>query len=268
MVAVAKAEAGVLRSEVVPGYGSVLKVVRKRIVGDLVVVLAQRGNETQLIGRVYVKNQGPETAVAIGGIVHHFRNRRLQAEIRAVPIHTGVVSETLRVTTEAELIVRLIEVAGTQNQLSLIVALEPGTRNDVEHAISPVAEFRAVAAAVDLHVVDVFRIKLRGYIRRNVRVGHRNAVHQPTGLVTSANVQLVMRDVRAGDEIRNHRHAIAAGCPRSALDVERSEESGGRSGIGGSHVRLARDSDVGVRSCDLQKKVNDRHGTRDDGDVL
>src|SRR5260370_22441795 len=154
-------------------------------------------------------------------------------------------------TAEAELVIRLTEVAGAENELGLVVALESGARNDVEYAISPVAEFRAVAAAVDLQVVDIFRIKLRSYIRRNVGVGHRTPVHQPACLMAAADVQLVMRDVGAGDEIRNHRHAIAAGRPGSALDVEAADKSCGRSGIGRGHLGRSGDSDVGVRGCDL-----------------
>jgi hypothetical protein len=62
---------------------------------------------------------------------------------------------------KAERVVGLVEVAGAEDQFGLVVALEAGAGDDVEHAIGAVAELGAVAAAIDFQVVDVFGIELR-----------------------------------------------------------------------------------------------------------
>ena len=53
-------------------------------------------------------------------------------------------------TAEAKLVVGLMEVAGAEHQFRLVVPFKTGARDDVEHSVRPVAEFRAIAAAVDL----------------------------------------------------------------------------------------------------------------------
>ena len=45
--------------------------------------------------------------------------------------------------------------------------------------------------------------------------------------MASANMQLIMSDVGAGHEIRNHRHAIAARCARCSLDLLAIHQSDG-----------------------------------------
>ena len=56
-------------------------------------------------------------------------------------------------------------------QFHLVVALEAGARNDVEHAVRAVAIRGRVAAALGLQVVDVFRIDLRADVAGDVGVG-------------------------------------------------------------------------------------------------
>ncbi len=53
----------------------------------------------------------------------HFGNGRLQSEIAAVPAHTGVVSETLGVAAKTKGVIGLVEVAGADDELGLVVAL-------------------------------------------------------------------------------------------------------------------------------------------------
>src|SRR5450755_3847195 len=125
VVAVAKIEGRVLPSQLVI-HQIVFEVVRKRIVRDLVIILARRGHQTQLIGRIDVKNQRSEPAVSISPIVHYFRNGRLQSEIAAVAVDASVVREALGVTTEAERVIGLVKVAGTQNQFGLVVPFKAG----------------------------------------------------------------------------------------------------------------------------------------------
>ena len=77
MLTITEPDAWVLRREVVRSNGSVLDIVRVGIVRNLIVVLAQRGNEAELVGRIEVENQRAKASIPIGGIVNHLRNRRL-----------------------------------------------------------------------------------------------------------------------------------------------------------------------------------------------
>ncbi len=127
---------------------SIPKAVWVRIVRDLVVVLAKRGHHPQLISQVRVEDQRTEAAIPVLRIVGHIGRRRLQTQIAAVSVQAGVVSKTIGVAAEIDLTVSLIEVAKAVNQLGLVVALESGTRRDVENAVGPVAELRAITATV------------------------------------------------------------------------------------------------------------------------
>src|SRR5208337_3174816 len=109
---------------------------------------------------VDVKNKRSKTADAIYCVVHNLGNRRLQSEIAAVAIDAGVIREAVGVAAEAEGVVGLVEVAGGHDQFGLVVALETGAGHDVEDAIGAVAEFGAVAAAIDLDVIQVLGIEL------------------------------------------------------------------------------------------------------------
>ena len=124
MIAVAQANALSLRLKAVGRDVSVLNVTRKGIVGNLVVVLPRRRDEAQLVGRIDVENERPKPAKTVRRVVHHFRNRRLQAQVATVSVHAGVVSEALGMATEAELAIRLVEVPGVQYQLHLVISLE------------------------------------------------------------------------------------------------------------------------------------------------
>ncbi len=77
MIPIAQTDAGILRGEVVPRYRPVLKVVRKGVVWDLVVIIAQRRYKAQLIGSIGIEDERSETAVSVRRIVDHFRNGRL-----------------------------------------------------------------------------------------------------------------------------------------------------------------------------------------------
>ncbi len=72
--------------------------------------------------------------------------------------------------------------------LNFLVVHFTVTGRDVENAVGPVAELRAITATVGFQVIDVFRIKLRSNIAGDVGIGNRNAVDQPTDLVPAANV--------------------------------------------------------------------------------
>src|SRR5271165_1792427 len=121
--------------------------------------------------------------------MNDLRNRCLNAEIAAISVHAGVISEALGVTAKVELIVGLIEVARTQDQFGFIISLKARARGDVEDSVGAIPVGRVVASPLDFQVVDILGIKLRSEVGGDVGVGDGNAIDQPTGLMTSADVQ-------------------------------------------------------------------------------
>ena len=179
MLAVAQADAGVLRTEVVGRDRSILDVVGKRIVRDLEVVAAKRSHQAKLVGGIDVENERAEAAEAVDGVVDDLGNGRLQAEIAAVAVDAGIVGEAFGVAAKAEGVVGLVEIAGAEHEFGLVIAFEAGAGNYVENSIGAVAEFRAVAAAIDFNIFHVFGIELRADVLRDRSVDDGNAVQQP-----------------------------------------------------------------------------------------
>ncbi len=105
-------------------------------------------------------------------------------------------------------------------------------------------------------------------ILRDGGVDDGNAVQEPGGLVAAAHVEHVVRDVGAGDVVGDHGQAVGAVGAGSALDVEAADEGGGSGGVGGDDRGRGGDDDFFIRRGHLQLKVNDRHSSRDDGDIL
>ena len=103
VIAVTKTDAGILRRKSIRGDGRIFDVVGIRIVGNLVIVLAQRSNETQLVGRIDVEDERSEAAVSVVRVVNDLRNRRLNPEIAAIAVYAGIVSEPFGVAAEVEL---------------------------------------------------------------------------------------------------------------------------------------------------------------------
>src|SRR5216684_3635534 len=100
----------------------------------------------------------------------------LQAEVGAIAAEAGVVSKSISVAAEVELIVSLIKVSGGENEFSFVVALEPGAGGYVEYAVGAVAIICGVAATLGLESVNVLGIDLRAKVAGDVGVGNRNAV--------------------------------------------------------------------------------------------
>src|ERR1700686_3967146 len=111
MIAIAKTDARILRNKSVGCNWRILDVVGIGVIRNLVIVPAQRGYEAQLVRRVDIKDERPESSVSIFGVMHHLRNRRLSPEVAAVGIETGIVSESLGVVAKIKLVVCLIEIA-------------------------------------------------------------------------------------------------------------------------------------------------------------
>src|ERR1022692_3366690 len=217
MVAIAKIQAGILSSQLAI-YQVVLDVIGEGVVGNLIVILAQRGHEAQLVGGIDIENEGAEAAVAIFRVVNHLQNRRLDAEIAAVGVDAGIVGEAFGVTAEAEGVVGLVEIPGAEHELGLAVALEAGARDHVKDSISAVTELRAVAPAIDFEIVDVLGIELRPQVGGDVGVGYGYAV---------------------GD----HGETVGAGGAGSAFDIEAADQRGGSGGVRGNGLGSPGDID-------------------------
>ncbi len=224
-----------------------------RIVGHLVVVAASGSHQAQLVIRRLVKGQGRETAEPRPQIVQDLRARRFQSEIGAVTGNAAIVSEAVGVVAETELVFGAVKAAIAGDQFGLAIALKPGTGDDVEDAVSAVAVFRRVAAALHFQVVDVLGIELGTDVGRNIRIGHGNAVNQPRDLVSTAYMELVVDHVRARNIIGDHVQAVGLIGARSLRDLAPRHQGGGRR-------RLS----IDLRGCvlDFDRLFRLRHGQR------
>src|SRR2546425_7740431 len=132
----------------------------------------------------------------------------LQAEIGAIAAHAGVIGKSISVAAEVELIIGLIEVANTEDELGFVVALESGARGDVENAVGAIAVVGGVAATLRLKSINILGIDLRAEVAGDIRVGNRNTVDQPARLMAAANMQLIVDDVSTGHIVRDQGHAV------------------------------------------------------------
>ena len=176
----------------------------------MIEVTPQLREQAQLVLRIRVVNQRSEAAEAVGRIVDDRGGWSLQAEIGAVSVHAGVIGEAIGVATEVQLVVGLIEIAGTEDELGFVVALEPGAGGDVENAVGAVAVVGRVAPALRLHGINVFWVDLRTEVAGDAGVGNRDAVDQPGHLMAAADVQLIVDDIGTGDVIGNQRQAVGS----------------------------------------------------------
>jgi len=180
-----------------------------RVVRDLVVVAPRRHNEAELIRRVPIKNQRAEAAQTPNAVVQHVRARRLQAVIAAIPVHAAKVSESRGMIAEIELIVGLMKCAKRGVELHLAVSFEPGSRDNVKHAVRAVSILRGIPAALHFQVIDVLGIDLWPHVAGNVRIRYRNSVNGPGNLMSASNVQLVVSHVGARHVAGDHSQAVA-----------------------------------------------------------
>src|SRR5205823_5485556 len=151
----------------------------KWIIGNLVGIPTQRSYKPKLIRCVWIEDQRSETAVAIFGVVDDLRHRGFNSEIAAICVHARVVGESFGVAADVEFVISLVEIAKAGYKFCLTVTLESGARNDIEYTVGSVSEFGTVTSAVDLQVVNIFRIQLRTDVRSNVGIRHRHAINEP-----------------------------------------------------------------------------------------
>src|SRR5712692_4169064 len=239
-----------------------------RIEGNLIVIAAQGSDEAQLILRAGVIDERSESAEAIGAVVNHRGSRRLQAEVGAVSVGAGVVSEAVVVAAEINLVVRLIEIAEAEDDFGFVVSLESRAGRDVEHAVSAVAEIGAVAAALYFKSVDVLGVDLGAEIASDVGVRDGHAVDEPTDLMTSAHVKLVMGEVGAGNVVGNHGEAVAAGRPGSLANFLAVNNVGGCDRFPLRRARISGNGDGLILGGELEFEVENRRGSREDDQGL
>ncbi len=200
--------------------------------------------------------------------MNDFGNRGFQAEIGAIGVDAGIVRKTLRMAAEADLIVRLIEIPGADDEFGLIIALESGSRRDIKNAVGAITIIGGVTAALGFDVIDVLGIDLRTDIASDVRVGDGNAVDEPAHLMAAANVELIVRHVRAGNEIGDHRQAVGAIGAGSRGDLRAIDDACGCGGFGDDLVFFFRNF-YGLRDGgDVQLEVKDRRAVGKDRDAL
>src|SRR3954468_23645966 len=169
-VSVSKTDAWVLCLKTVRRAWRIFNVIGKGIIGNLVIIPAERSHKPKLVRRVWIEDQRSETAVAIFGVMDNLRHRRFNSQIAAICVHAGVVGESFGVAADIEFVVSLVEIAEAGDKFCLTVTLESCARNDIEYAVSAVSRFSAVTSAVNLEVVNVFRIQLRTNVRSNVGI--------------------------------------------------------------------------------------------------
>src|SRR5439155_10304856 len=126
--------------EIDEGVALVLSVANSRrleieIIGNLIVVAAQRGDQPQLVNAGGIEDQRSEIAQPGPAIVQDFGDRGLQPILAAIAAHAGVVGKAIAVAAEADLIVGGIEAAVVEYQLAFTIALEAGSRDHVEHSV-------------------------------------------------------------------------------------------------------------------------------------
>src|SRR5712672_1565633 len=135
---------------------------------------------------------------------------------------------------KAERVVGLVEISGAEHEFCLTVALEAGAMSDVKNTIGAVAELRAVASAIDVEIINVLGIELRADVGGDVGVGDGHAIEEPTGLVAAADVELVVREISAGNVVGDHGQAVGARGSGSVFDVETADQGDRSGGVGGS----------------------------------
>ena len=115
---------------------------------------------------------------------------------------------------------------------------------------------------MNLERIDVLGVDLRTNIGANFGVGYGDPVDQPTGLVAAADVEHVVRHVRAGDVVGNHLHAIGGGGSRGFVDHLAGDHCGWRDRISGKGIRVCPHHHglCGIRKW--QRNVHDGIGSR------
>ena len=169
---------------------------------------------------------------------------------------------------EVHLIVGLVKRAEGGEQLAFVVALEAGSRNDVEHAIGAVAVSGGIAAALRFQVVDVLGIDLRPDVARDVGVRDGNAVDRPGHLVPAAHVKLVVRHPCSRNVVGDRGQAVAQVRAGRRRDFTAADDGGGRHLFRAYGERGLRDGDLLAPGSDRELEVQHRGAARGDHDLL
>src|ERR1700722_5506838 len=146
---------------------------------------------------------------------------------------------------DAQVIVRLPETTAARDQFAFIVAFQAGAGHDIEYTVGAIPLVRLVAAALHFEIIDVLWVDGRPQITGDIGVRDLHAVDRPRRLVSAADMQLIVHEVRARDKISNHGEAVAAIGTGRALDIFAIHESRGRDGIEDGSFRLRGHRDGG-----------------------
>ena len=111
--------------------------------------------------------------------MNHLANRGRQAIVAAITVNAGIPGKFLRVVAEVNLVVGLPEITQAQSKLTLPIAVEAGTRDDVEHAVSAITHIGVIAAALDFKIIDVLGSICGPRLLAIICVGNLDAVDQP-----------------------------------------------------------------------------------------
>src|SRR5438045_4165384 len=96
----------------------------------------------------------------------------------------------------------VMAIAGHPSTLPYPLNAAAGT--GIEYAVGPIRKLGGVASALDLNIVDVFRIELRANIAGNICVRHRNTINCPGYLMPASDMELIMNHVTPGHKIGDH----------------------------------------------------------------
>src|SRR5690348_6783840 len=104
-----------------------------RPVRDLVIIPANRRDETKLVLRRAVVYQRSEATEAVAAVVNDGGRGSLQAKIAAVSIQANVISKAFRMAPKSKMIIRRVKAPIRGDELRFIVSLETAARHHIEH---------------------------------------------------------------------------------------------------------------------------------------
>ena len=222
---------GVAQSEGAVVVGRALVIAAAGVVGDLEEVLPVLRVESNLIVRCLIANEGDEAAAGVGGVVETLRDRRGEAVVGARAGKAGVPGSAGGVVSERELGFAGVEIARVEKEFGFAVALESIAREDVEDAVRAIANVGAIAAALGFQLVDVFGVNLRADVGGDLGIGDGDAINEPAGLMSAADVEHVVGHIGTGDIVGNHLHAGGCRGSRGFVDHLAGDEGCGSDGI-------------------------------------
>ena len=132
-------------------------------------------------------------------------------------------------TGNAGVVIGLAEIATAGDEFALVIPTEAGLGYDVEHAIGAIPLIGLVATALRFQRIDILGIDLRAQVVGDIGVWNLDPIDFPAGLMAAADVQLVVDEIRAWNEVGDHCQTVGAVRSRRVFDIIPIDERG-RSG--------------------------------------